>query len=553
MNRKLALLILPAALLAGWGIGRLVSPGSGSVKQGDIAKSEVGLKTPLVEGNQSSDSDNLTRKVDDLFEKIRKVGGEEGDMVEMYQFAETLSLEEFGPAIALLSAGKGISSGPNVATYLAGYWMELDPTNAKAWFESLSPEVQDEFKHGIMDTWSKMAPGEMLTWLENQPEHRLNKMFEWGAPYYTQFNPSMGKAEFEQSLALMVKLSPKDRENLPVMNHFQAYAKKFPAEAAAYALSLPGGSLRSEATIGVARAWAIKDPEGARKWVEGIGDPSLTALVLPACAEVIAQKNPKGAAEWVASLPDSLRNQNALQNVLNQWALNDSKEALDWVGGFPEGTNVDKYLVGIFKGMEEADPELAMATILERAEKGLPIGEGGYVNPNHGPYADYARMKGATEGLKIAGSIPEKGGRKLDMIYSTFVVNAAQENFTETSQWVLAQKSGVRKSEAVRSLSSALFMRNRDEAVKWTEALPKSPDSDKARLNVAGNIFRTDPAAATKMYLDMADANLGRLNLKTNMQQWMKADRKAAEAWLNKTNSFSDAEKAEVLKNGGAR
>lgn len=239
--------------------------------------------------------------------------------------------------------------------------------------------------------------------------------------------------------------------------------------------------------------------------------------------------------------------------MLNQWALHDAKEALDWVGGFPEGTNVDRYLGVIFKGMEVTDPELALTTILERVSKGLPLGEPGYINPQHSSYADYARMKGAAEGLKIAGSIPETGGRMLDMIHTTFVVNAAQENFTETSQWVLAQKSSARKSEAMRSLSNTLFMRNRDEAVKWTESLPKTHDSDEARCSVAGSIFRTDPDTAAKMYQDVADQKTGSSRLKHNVQQWIKSDRAAAETWLNKTNAFSTAEKAEVLQKGGTR
>jgi len=557
MNRTLALFIPVIALLAGWGIGRVLSPVSHAGLNGDEGDVS-GMKSSGNGASQLDTSNSLARKVDDFMERIRKSGNanyrDYQVALEVYEFAQTLSPAEFGPAIAQLSADKGILSYPNPAQMLSGYWMEIDPDAAKAWFERLSPEVQDEFKHGIMPVWAKMKPGEMLTWIEKQPEHRINKMFEWGAPYYTQFNTNMGTAEFEQSLTLMMKANPRDRNTNAVTGHFELFAKAFPTEAMARAMSLPGGNIRSEATMGVVRAWTAKDPEGARKWVEeGITDPALAAMAVPACADVMAQKNPKEAAEWVSSLSDSLRNQEALQSVLNKWAQNDPQEALEWVGGFPEGTNVDKYLAGVFSGMEEADPELALNTILERAGKGLSVGETRHANPGYGPYADYARMKGATEVLKIAGSIPENGAGKLDAIYSSFMTNAAQENFKETSEWVSNQKSSPRKGEAVKSLSSVLLMRDRDEAIAWTQSLPKTTDSDKARASIAGNIFRADPDTATKMYLDITDSKTGRSNLKNNTQRWINADRLAAETWLNKTSAFSAAEKTELLQKGAGK
>lgn len=557
MNRVLLLLCSVLALASGWGIGRYLSPDpSGRIEPGVSSVAAETEKSPVAPAlGEAGESEVLTKKVDELLKKLR-ASNDIGSLPEVFAFAKSLRSEEFAPAIARLNADKSLRPTffMRPASLLAGYWMEVDSAAALDWFKQDSLKKLHSYD-GILTAWAKMESDEYLDWVEQLPDAQ-KEMFG-GFDIFQ--NERMEPGKFERNFAFLSKTSLGDSvtiDSLSITGHlFNSYAQSYPLEAAARVLALPGGSIRTQAAIGVVTAMVEKDPAAARQWAEEITDAALAAQVVSACASAMAQKDAKGAVEWVATLPDSTLNQKAMTTALGIWAEEDATAALEWVDGFPEGSNVDSYVARILSSMEATDTELALKTILERSKNDLPVGQIN-VSLEHGPYAEYARSKGASEALKIASSIPEKGPkgpRILNSLYSVFVMNAANENFPDTSKWLLEQKSSPRKIEALGKVAGSLLKRDRDEAVKWAQSLPENLDHDRAKETVANQVFQSDTETAVNLYREMADQKLAQTVLKRRTQQWIEVNRTAAEKWLNQSSAFSSAEKAELLKKEGAK
>lgn len=560
MNQKILLLIPITALLAGWLIGRLFAPDAPAPSQAEVTGTSVSSEVEEKAETLSSDaSGSLSKRVDSLLKRLPNSGNFITMQVAVYEFAKTLRSEEFAAVIAQCSQQN--TRGRNwIASMFAEYWMEVDSPAALAWFEQLSSEQQTEFSSSILSSWGRKQDGQMLDWAEKLPDSRLHLLTR---NHSLIIGDTVRPEDFDRLLALIQRAPPFHNElnyasGSPTGVLFLTLAKTAPLDAISRAMALPSGGSRNQALAGAVYGWASTDPAAAKQWAESIQDPALAAYVITACSNGMLQNDAKSAADWIATLPDTLTNQATLAGAVSMWAADDAVAALEWVDGFPDGANTKKYINGILTALAYQDPVLAIETVLSRAGSGLSLG-GNENNAeytwlqNSSSFSNYLKIKGAAETLKTATGIPDKGDPTLDSMYRNLIAAAANENFADTTEWLLKQQGAKRRGESFGRLAYQILDRDPAAARSWAENLPINADTDSARQNIANRSIQSATDAAVKIYRQMTDAHNGEALLKADVQSWLKSDPIAAESWLSKTSAFNGEQKAELRQKGASR
>jgi hypothetical protein len=558
-----ALLVLVIAWATGWTSGVLLSERQSPLTQAQL----ITLKEPSSPTSAASKDaaaitafdGEISRKVKALELRIQFLKTPLSGSSEVYQFAQTLTAKEFAPALAELIRGFEIhginySDSRVPAQMLAGYWMELDPVAALAWFEKLPVSLQKDFSSAILNTWANKQPSEMLSWAEHLPPERLKELLAQKIGDITKEGIDPSNADRFIKLAERATDSnlvgryyygqsetPSDIDAL-----FRNYSKSAPLDALSRAMQLPSGSWRTQALAGLAFGWATADPTAAQHWAETINDPAITSYIFSACAKGMAQNDVAGAVEWLGSLADTSANQKTLQELLSSWTDQNPTAALQWVDEFPPGTDSAKYYRSIFKELPLVDPENTIAIVLDRFHNGKSIGPEDTWNSLS--FQFYVPLKGVPETLATAELLPQ-GQPTLKNMYDCLILYAADLNFNEVSKWALQQPDDKRRSEALSELAQVALHQGTAEALKWGQSLPMG-SGDAARATLANNFHYSDFDAAVKLYQQNSDQAASHKSLTALMSSWLDSDPIQAANWLKKSDTFSSEEKATLLKKG---
>ena len=126
-----------------------------------------------------------------------------------------------------------------------------------------------------------------------------------------------------------------------VMENWSAVA---PAQAAAYALSLPSGPARQTACVVTFSRWAAQDPAALAAVLPGIADPAerdaaATAFV---CGTDAANRSTADAFGWAEAIADQALRQRALAHVLQELAQQDASAAVRYIENAPRLSPADR-------------------------------------------------------------------------------------------------------------------------------------------------------------------------------------------------------------------
>jgi hypothetical protein len=486
--------------------------------------------------------DALSKRVDQLLEISANTKSATEITVAAFGLAETLQPDEFASAIATLA------SKSTAGTMIAGYWAEVDLAAALQWLNGLPPDAKEKFAPSILDTWSASDPRGVLGWVEQLPEDARSRILRTVAQRLANY---AGPLEPERVLALLAPLvtlqtvtSEGTTVETGVSPLFEALARKAPTDAAARALALPSGAMRTEAARSVAREWAKSDPQSARQWAESINDAALAAQVVPACAVGLASKDPAAAAEWVGSLPATVANLNATRQVMRAWGGSDAPAALAWIDTMPK-SDAEGYAGEIIAELARRDVSTAMQLVLQRAASERPIGE---------PWTlgwEYARIKGASDSLQMAAQLralnPDWNVRQ---ICSSLVQQAAMQDRQMALKWAMEQPAGDR-AFALSAVAAGFASDDPRTAARWASALPRDDVSDAARKRIAYDIRHSEPALSLQLTSQMTESEERRDLMSQTVRLWLYRRRDEATAWLESSPLFSAEEKARLLVTRG--
>lgn len=334
---------------------------------------------------------------------------------------------------------------------------------------------------------------------------------------------------------------------------------------------------RADALAACLLALSASDHIAALKRVESIVDESLrkeAKKVLNQNADRFWQ--PESLARRLAAMAASERPKDLLNKTIQSWASHHLRSALDFVKSLPQtdreeplgdfcqvlayfdaseaerlaGTIQDPKLAanawkGIVMAYEEVNPDLA-ATVMES----LPLEQ---MDPK---FFDHRSNSGFS--ADVAGRIAARlTGKSREHFLQQVFANSYLITSHQLQSLLNAIELQPEDGKAMSRVVERMMHFTPDSALSWAQSLPESPLRDhvfaKASTSIRDN--GGDRLQAIQMAADVQDEALRTKTLRSNIEDWLQNDRKAALAWLKSANGnlLPAEESARWLRLNGAK
>ena len=295
------------------------------------------------------------------------------------------------------------------------------------------------------------------------------------------------------------------------------------------------------------RAWASRDPRAASLWAIGLGAPRFRNSAVDIAVEAWAQIDPSAALEGVVFAlhsPDRELSQSAQRAIVRGWFRKDRGE-------------LETYIRGLGDGVAQQRSLLAYSLALWEAEGGAAVIRWAEALPS-----DPARFKQAAfrqVSTALAWADPEAARRWCEThcdgpfgkslrtaIVRTWIHEG--ENAAEVLEWVARAPDGPSRVHALRVGYETWAMQDRRGALDWMKAKIEEGPAPWVRLlfgAYARQLSVTAPAEAI-VWAEQIEAPQAREEMLVRIaRRWLREDRAAAEAWLNRS-SLSESARAKA-------
>ncbi len=421
------------------------------------------------------------------------------------QLAQRLAETDLSGAItALLHEWSGDPRG--VAADLAERWLEKDPAGALAWAAQIRDAQQSRiFEDRLATAWTRRDLKGALEWVQSQPSSKRIYLLHCVLQEWTGSDPKAARE---------------------------------------YVLALPPGPERSVGITTVASALGVKhrDIRGFLEMHQQLESPQDQLSRPELLFQIIAENRGelREGAELLRELPQTEKNQRLLDRYLARWFMGEPEKvmqylkdnnllekmpeaarsyalqltqkdmdaALTWAAGLPPGTTRDYVHCAITYGLATKDPERA-ATMLERE---VP-----------------AELQPSTTRLVI-GQWYEKDPQR-------------------ATAWAQSLSNEAARTVACAEVVGRWGYKDPTGPVaQWIESLPPGPTYDVAVATYAGNIGRTDPAAALEWVSTIRDPQLRQLQVESQARVWLLSNRADATQWIQESQVLSAEVKQWLLR-----
>lgn len=289
--------------------------------------------------------------------------------------------------------------------------------------------------------------------------------------------------------------------------------------ALAWAQSLPVESERTVAVNVVVGCWAGKAPLAASQVASQ--HPELSTDVFGKIADAWSQQDLTGATNWIGSLPDGTNKEAALLGISESWAQNDPKGMATYALGLPAGKVQAQYLTAAcrqlavhdFAGTVELLKPLSdgalRRSILEQLGHNCDVRQlaetGKYIAAMPADDNQNAIIQGLLPAWMAAD--PETAA---SWLYS-FPTNNLQTERIHTvikawapsqpaavSNWLANLPTGTASDEMIDAFLEGTAGKYPEFAAQWTQSVADDARRQKYQVQVARLWIKNDPAAALK-------------------------------------------------------
>ena len=262
-----------------------------------------------------------------------------------------------------------------------------------------------------------------------------------------------------------------------------------PAQAAAWAASLPAGTFRDDALSALMFHWGDRSPADAAAWMArtGVDDPEAASVL----ASRWSAAAPTLAAAWAAALPPSEMRLQAAAAVAAAWAAADPPSAAAWAALLPAPERAAP-LTAALAQWATSDPPAAAAWLalasfdseLDRAAAAAALIT---------PWTDQSPAAAA----KYLNSLPE--GPAKEAAASQFAVAAAATAPAEALMWAMNLSDPTQRNQVVADACETWFDRD-PEAFRGgiAEAIGLM-DDPAMRQGVYQMLYERDPTFQTHL------------------------------------------------------
>ena len=205
--------------------------------------------------------------------------------------------------------------------------------------------------------WASASPSAALAYFDGlSPEEKNSTRLKWGAVY--------GLVEADPNLAVKFALDqqeagdPESRRLIDLIAR-QVLRSGEPAEAAAWASSIPAGEMQDTAISRIAQQYADEDPIATLEWAHTLPPSDGKNRALRASFSEWAQENPTAAADRLSSMSDSPERDFAAYGFATRVAQDDPQAGIEWAGTIRDEATRTNALMETGRTFFRQDPEAA--------------------------------------------------------------------------------------------------------------------------------------------------------------------------------------------------
>lgn len=247
---------------------------------------------------------------------------------------------------------------------LMNHWARENPREAATAVMQLPPNRSLTYIAGhVADEWVSSGTDKMeiFNWVRSLPEGQMrkttvNRLFgAWAkedSAGALRALSSLGPDEKSEALqgiaagwsrtapadaAAWAKSLPSgDERNQAINRVVNTWARSSPPEAAAFVARLPEeGRERTQGTQGVVQTWASQDIASAAAWLQRQPAGQSKDAGLQVLSGQIAMEDPETALSWVKTISDPKMQTGQTEGILREWLRNDPASARKWIGTSP--------------------------------------------------------------------------------------------------------------------------------------------------------------------------------------------------------------------------
>ena len=358
---------------------------------------------------------------------------------------------------------------------------------------------------------------------------------------------------------------------------FMSWGYNDPAAAVAASGKMADKMDRYHAQKAVVTMWGMNDPERAMAWVQTLPDGVFKAASTEEMAKTWASNDLPGVLAWLQQAPAGEAWDEVFRTVSAKWADNEPQKALDYLFRLPTGPLVGDTIANVVTAYAKTDPVAAAAYVgkipdpKSQQTAALAVGEA-WGAKDHAAAAQWAlslpegdgrdgAIAGVAQGwgtkdeeaaLAWAQGLPD-GEARLDALYDIVMQTGMRHDHPQQAADIAAIFTNPSAQQmAYQAIAEAWAGTDPDSAMQWLQGLPAGLSRDLAtwRLAVGLSLYRTATAEqlakAAPVMMAIQSSKWRTAGIEYLAPAWLKADRPAAEAWVEQTD-LPDATKQELL------
>lgn len=259
------------------------------------------------------------------------------------------------------TAGSGRDREKRLAA-LAARWALLPPAEALAKIGELpDQESRDTATLELLAEWSGQSSLEII---------RRGDVWRFGAEgALAVYLMEEGKISAAQAAAMTAANTDGNRRGEMLARIGGRLASNDPAAAVALGNGLDGWQ-RQGFLEQLARDWADRSPDEARRWISAVNDAQTRDALLAGVLQAETQNNPAAAAAQFAAMPpsDGSARARAATRIASEWASKDTLAAMQWAQALPG----DVERTAAQQAIGRVAP-VGVGAMLNRNADGLPV------------------------------------------------------------------------------------------------------------------------------------------------------------------------------------
>lgn len=510
--------LVVAALLAGFGIGRLTAPST--VPDATRGSASARFSSATDQHSSTGRSESPPDAAAPLARNLAAKTGRGTDESPADPIARLRAVSEHGSQF-----------GRIIKTLLVTSQLTPEQIPAVlAYAESAGGEEREVLMIGSLARWAELDAPAAAEWSRSHGGRA--EMLEMSLAEWTARDPAAARA-------WVAGIENADQREGAFRGYLAGIAASDPAAALREAASLPAGDQSRRAHEMIFRTWAGRDPRAAASQALLLSDEKIRGSAVSAAVGIWGRKAPREALAFALQVSDKSQQRTLARQLLTDWAQTDSSAAMSQLMTLPAELR-DEAAREVFRAAARRSLEDA-----RRFAEQLPPGKArehalGMIAVQ---WANRGDLRGA---LEYAGRMPS--GQTRDESIGDIAFQWSQRDRPAATVWIAQQPEGAARVAASRQVMREWARADPAGAAQWIERLPAGATREAAAATYSEQVRNLDPAGAIAWAATVSDARQREQLAHEAFKVWRGRDSTAAKKWLQSTNIIGEDLRSVLLR-----